>query len=78
MHTRIKKTRVKRYRPPKPIPPPQPPRPKRGNLKHIYKDLISSDRDQRVEVLVKAMHWYEELMAQQERSFVVSPLWPSA
>src|ERR1700722_2685715 len=63
MNTRIKKTRVKRWRAPKPVPPPKPPRPKRSTLKNIYKDLISSDSDQRLEGLKKAMHWYEELQA---------------
>lgn len=63
MNTRIKKNRVKRYKAPVPIPPPRPSRPKRSILKSIYKELITSDRDQRVEALKKAMHWYESLQA---------------
>jgi len=59
----FKRPRVKRVRPPRPVPPPKPPRPRRGTLKNIYKDLITTDRDQRVETLKKAMHWYEELQA---------------
>jgi hypothetical protein len=63
MHTRLKKTRVKRWRAPKPVPPPKPPRPKRTQLKHIYSKLVSSSRDERLEALKKAMHWYEGLQA---------------
>lgn len=63
MHTRIKKHRVKRVKPPRPIPPPVPPRPKRSDLKSIYRGLITTNKSQRVDTLVKAMHWYEELIA---------------
>jgi hypothetical protein len=63
MNPRIKKVRVKRWREPKPVPPPRPPRPKRSSLKHMYNELISTDRDQRLEALKKAMHWYEGLQA---------------
>jgi hypothetical protein len=60
---RIKKARVKRWRAPKPIPPPKPPRPKRTQLKHIYHGLVTTSRDERLEILKKAMHWYESLQA---------------
>ena len=63
MNPRIKKARVKRWKEPKPVPPPRPPRPKRSSLKHIYNELISTDRDQRLESLKKSMHWYETLQA---------------
>lgn len=61
--SRLKKFRAKRYKPPTPIPPPKPPRPKLGELKRIYRDLISADVDQRVETLKKACHWYEGAIA---------------
>jgi hypothetical protein len=63
MNTRLKKRRVKRWKAPKPVPPPQPPRPKRTQLRNIYKNLIASSRDERLESLKKAMHWYEGLQA---------------
>lgn len=59
----VKKTRVKRWKAPKPVPPPKPPRPKRMQLRHIYHSLITSSRDERIEALKKAMHWYEGLQA---------------
>lgn len=60
---RSKRSRVKRYRAPRPVPPPKPPRPKRTALRNVYKDLISSDRDQRLEAIKNAMHWYDNLLA---------------
>jgi hypothetical protein len=63
MNPHVKKPRVKRWKAPQPVPPPKPPRPKRSSLKHVYKDLISTNRDQRLEALKKAMHWYEALEA---------------
>jgi hypothetical protein len=63
MHTRIKKHRVKRVNQPLPVAPPVPPRPRRTLLRRIYRNLLSSDRNERVETLIKAMHWYEELLA---------------
>src|ERR1700751_128603 len=60
---KYKRPRSKRVKPPKAVPPPKPHRPKRGDLKHIYKDLISSDIDQRITVLAKAMAWYDKVQA---------------
>ncbi len=59
----FKKPRVKRVKPPRPVPPPVPPRPRRSVLKSIYKHLISSSVDQRLEALKKACHWYDVLQA---------------
>lgn len=51
---------MKRVRPPKPIEAPKPERPRRSILKSIYKDLISSDSEQRVETLRRAIGWYDQ------------------
>jgi hypothetical protein len=59
MQRSFKKPRVKRVRPPKPIEAPKPERPRRSNLKTIYKDLISSDSEQRVNTLRRAAAWYD-------------------
>jgi hypothetical protein len=53
--------KLKRYKKPIPIPAPKPSRPKRGDLKKIYKDLVSTDIDQRVTALAKAMQWYDHV-----------------
>lgn len=63
MRANFKKPRIKKVRKPRPVPPPKPPRPRRSQLRRIYGELITTDRDQRVEALKKAMHWYEELLA---------------
>jgi hypothetical protein len=59
MRRSFKKPRIKKYRPPKPIPAPKPERPRRSNLNKIYHDLLTADRDQRVEALIKALTWYD-------------------
>src|ERR1700734_1096660 len=63
MQRSYKKPRVKRVKPPKPLPPPKPSRPKRGDLKKIYKDLLTTDREQRINTLAKAMAWYDQVQA---------------
>src|ERR1039458_7873098 len=60
MKRAYKKPRVKRVRPPKPIPAPKPERPRRSELKQIYRDLISSDSEQRVNTLRRALGWYDK------------------
>ena len=60
MKRSFKKPRTKRVKLAKPIPPPKPDRPKRGDLKKIYHGLITTDIDQRVNALVKALHWYDK------------------
>lgn len=59
----LKKFRAKHPKLPKPVPPPKPPRPSISKLRNIYRDLISSDVDQRVETLKKVVHWYEGALA---------------
>lgn len=58
-----KKPRIKKVKPPKPVPAPKHPRPKRGDLKHIYKELISTSQEQRVNAMAKAMTWYDQVQA---------------
>lgn len=60
---KYKRQRVKRVRPPKAIAPPKLPRPKRTALKNIYKDLLSSDIDQRITTLAKSATWYDHCAA---------------
>jgi hypothetical protein len=55
-----KKTRTKRVRPAKPIAPPRPKRPHRGELIRIYKGYLTSDIGQRIQVLVRALDWYDK------------------
>ena len=62
-HVKFKKPRAKKVRPSKPVPPPRPHRPKRGDLRKIYRDLLTADRDQRVTTLAKAMAWYDLVQA---------------
>ena len=59
---KFKKPRAKRVKPPKPIPAPKPVRPKRSELRSIYRELLSADRDQRVDALAKAMAWYDKCL----------------
>jgi hypothetical protein len=54
-----RRQKVKRVKPPRPVPPPKPPRPRSNVLRKIYRNLITSDLDQRVDALSKAMHWYD-------------------
>lgn len=63
MKLKQRKQVTRRPKAPKPIAPPKPVRPKRGNLKQIYRDLISVDRDQRINTLAKAMTWYDQAQA---------------
>lgn len=58
-----KKPRVKKVKPPRPVPPPKPERPRRGELKKIYKDLISTNEEQRINALATAMGWYDRVQA---------------
>ena len=58
-----KKPRVKKVKVPKPVAPPKPERPKRGDLKHIYKELLTTDTEQRINALCKAMAWYDKVQA---------------
>lgn len=60
MQRSLKRPRVKRVRPPKPIPAPKPERPRRSTLKSIYKDYISSDQEQRINTLRRALGWYDK------------------
>jgi hypothetical protein len=62
-HVKFKKQRAKKIKPAKPIPPPKPDRPKRSELRSMYRELLSADRDQRVDALVRAMHWYDKCLA---------------
>jgi hypothetical protein len=59
MRRSLKRPRIKRVRPPKPILAPKPERPRRSTLKTIYKDLISSDQEQRVNTLRRALGWFD-------------------
>lgn len=54
---------TRRPKAPKPLPPPKPERPRRTHLKEIYRDLISVDRDQRINTLARAMTWYDQAQA---------------
>lgn len=60
---KYKKPRAKKVRAPKPVPPPKPSRPKRSELRTYYKDLLSADRDTRIDALAKGMAWYDRLLA---------------
>lgn len=60
--SRSRRQRVKRVRPPKPIAPPKPERPRRSKLRIIYRDLITTDTDQRVGSLSAAMAWYDTVV----------------
>jgi hypothetical protein len=55
-----KKTRTKRVKKAVPIAPPKPKRPHRGELKRIYKAYLTSDIGQRIQVLVRALDWYDK------------------
>lgn len=57
------KPKLKRYRKPKSVPPPKPRRAKRGDLKKIYKELVTTNQDQRVNTLTNVMHWYDAAIA---------------
>jgi hypothetical protein len=63
MKRSYKKPRAKKVRLPKPVAPPKPERQKSGDLKKIYKDLISTDIAQRVDALSRAMAWYDKVQA---------------
>jgi len=58
-HLQLKKPRTRRPKPPAPVPPPKITRPKRGLLRAIYKELFTSDVDQRCDSLAKAAAWYD-------------------
>lgn len=62
-HIKLKKPRMKRVKKPAPVPPPKPERPRRSELKSIYRDLLSSDVEQRVNTLARAMEWYDHCQA---------------
>lgn len=49
-------------KPPKPISPEKPERPSRSELRKLYRDFNTSDIDQRVEVLKKALNWYDQCL----------------
>lgn len=59
MRRSFKKPRAKRVKIPKPILPQKPIRPRRSSLRTIYKDLFTSDIDQRVTALAQAMEWFD-------------------
>lgn len=59
-HVKLKKPRTKRVKPPAPVPPPKILRPKRGLLRAVYKELFTSDVDQRTNALIKAGAWYDQ------------------
>lgn len=61
-HVKYKKPRAKKVKPPAPIKPAKPARPKRTELRKIYKELLSADRDQRVTALAQAMSWYDKCL----------------
>jgi hypothetical protein len=63
MKRSLKKPRAKKVKIPKPIAPPKPDRPKRGDLRHIYKELLTTDIEQRINALSKAMAWYDSVQA---------------
>src|SRR6266481_316480 len=55
---KYKKPRAKKVRPPKRVAPPKQVRPKRSQLRKIYRELITTDVNQRVDALKKALTWY--------------------
>ena len=61
MRRAYKKPRAKKVKLPKPVPPPKPERPKRGDLKKIYCDLITTDTNQRINAYAAAMTWYDRV-----------------
>src|SRR5580693_7033221 len=63
MQRQFKKPRAKKVKVPRPVNPPKPKRPKRGDLKHIYKELLTTDISQRINTLAKAMAWYDTVQA---------------
>src|ERR1035437_2298927 len=74
MRRSLKRPRVKRVRPPKAIEAPRPDRPRRTNLKTIYKDIISSDLEQRVNTLRRALQWYDECI--KYIGYKIEYVWP--
>lgn len=61
MRRQYKKPRAKKVKLPRAVPPPKPERPKRGDLKKIYRDLITTDINQRINALASAMTWYDRV-----------------
>lgn len=59
----FKRPRVKRVKKPAPIEAPKPERPRRTELKVIYKDLISTSQEQRINTLRRALGWYDRCTA---------------
>lgn len=54
-----KKPRAKKVKPPQAVIPEKPERPRRAELKKIYREMLTTDIDQRVGTLAQAMNWYE-------------------
>lgn len=54
--------RARAPRPPKPPKPPKPPRPKVRDLRGIYKGLVTTDAGQRVDILLYALRWYDQVL----------------
>lgn len=76
MRRSFKKPRAKRVRPPKPVKAQKPERPRRSVLRNIYKDLLTSDVDQRVTTLAQAMEWFDKCIVYV--GYPIEYAWPTA
>lgn len=74
MKRSFKKPRARRVRPPTSIKGIKLLRPRRSELRTIYKDLLTSDSDQRVTALKQALTWYDHCVAYVGQS--VNHEWP--